>query len=183
MLRISVLLNQLINNRKNHGFSYERFFNDLFLINYMRTEQVLTIIYRRNKGKYEFLLLKRTPEKGGFWQPPSGGVESDDESILEAAYREVYEETSISKKDVIHVFENIHSFIIEKHYITGETQPPIKEHVYAFEVNPQATVSLDGNVYIEHTEYKWVSYEEAMKMLKWDNNKEGFEKLYLLINK
>ncbi len=148
----------------------------------MRTEQVLTIIFRRNKGNYEFLLLKRTEEKGGFWQPPSGGVESGDESILEAAYREVYEEISILKKDVIYVFENVHSFSIDKHYLTGESIPTIKEYVYAFEVNPQATISLDANVYVEHTEYKWVSYEEAMEMLKWDNNKEGFRILFNKLN-
>jgi dATP pyrophosphohydrolase len=143
----------------------------------MRTTQVLSIIFRKKEDSYEFLLLKRIKEKGGFWQPPSGGVEDSDDSRLNAAFREVQEETTIKKEDILRVIENIHSFKIKEHYITGEPINPITEHVYGFEVGDDIKISIDNNVYPEHEEFKWVNFEKALEMLKWDNNKEGLIKL------
>lgn len=39
---------------------------------------------------FEVLILKRTSERSGYWQPVCGGVE-DNESLEEAALREVFE--------------------------------------------------------------------------------------------
>jgi dATP pyrophosphohydrolase len=33
------------------------------------------------------------------------------------------------------------------------------------------------NISKEHIEYKWVNYEEAVKMLKWDSNKNALWEL------
>jgi 8-oxo-dGTP pyrophosphatase MutT (NUDIX family) len=147
----------------------------------MRTRQVLNIIFRKNKGKYEFLLLKRIPDKRGFWQPPSGGIEGD-ESILDACYREILEETGITKDRIIRVIENVHSFVMDRHYITGEKIVPTTEFACAFEVDDKAKVRLDNNVSLEHEDYCWVSYDEALKMLKWQNNKDAFMKLKKILD-
>ncbi|MFC1733351.1 NUDIX pyrophosphatase [candidate division KSB1 bacterium] len=141
----------------------------------MRTRQVLSIIYRKN-NIYEFLLLKRIPDKGGFWQPPSGGIEGD-ESILEACYREIQEETGITREKIIKSTESVHCFVIDRHYITDEKIAPTTEYACAFEVKNDIKITLDANVYPEHEEYRWVTYEQAMKMLKWQNNKDAFIKL------
>ncbi|MFA5763315.1 MAG: NUDIX domain-containing protein [archaeon] len=148
----------------------------------MRTDQVECIIFRKQNKEYEFLLLKRIPAKGGFWQPISGGIETEDKSILDSAYREIKEEANISKNEVINVLENVHYFEMNKHYLTGEPTPLRKEYVFGFEVNPNLKISLDKNIYQEHEETKWVSLEEALKLLKWDNNKDGFKKLNNLLN-
>ena len=37
--------------------------------------QVEGIVFRKNHNQTEFLLLKRLPTRGGFWQPVTGGVE------------------------------------------------------------------------------------------------------------
>ena len=74
----------------------------------MRTDQVECIVFRQQNKNYEFLLLKRIPKKGGFWQPVSGGIETEDKSIIDSAYRELKEETNISKNEIITVFENVH---------------------------------------------------------------------------
>ena len=147
----------------------------------MEPNQVLTIIFRKKKEDYEFLLLRRTPELGGFWQPPAGGVESTDESLLEAAYREVYEESGITKKNVIRIFEKIYFYVFDRHYLTDEPVSKRKQMVYAFEVKPDVKISLESNVNIEHDDFKWVSYDEALDMLKWDDNKESCRKLHSLI--
>lgn len=43
----------------------------------------------------EALMLRRTPEGGGFWQGVSGRVEPGDATYLEAAFRELREETGL----------------------------------------------------------------------------------------
>ena len=55
--------------------------------------QVLVFPYRKNlQNQFEFALLLRADE--GFWQGIAGGGE-DDETPLEAARRETFEETGI----------------------------------------------------------------------------------------
>ena len=143
----------------------------------METIQIEAIIFRKNEDSFDFLLLKRTPEKGGFWQPLCGSLEGN-EDLLQAAYRELFEETAISKEDVLNVIENVHYFEIDKHYITDKKMPTIKEYVFAFEVNKKTVVNIKNNIYPEHEDFKWVSYNEALGMLKWKNNKEAFKKLF-----
>ncbi len=147
----------------------------------MRTDQVECIIFRKQNKDFEFLLLKRIPAKGGFWQPVSGGIETEDKSILDAAYREVEEEVNISKNEIISVLENVHYFEMDKHYLTGEKIPLKKEYVFGFEVKPNTTINLDKNIYQEHEETKWVSFEDTLKLLKWENNKDSFKKLNELL--
>jgi dihydroneopterin triphosphate diphosphatase len=127
----------------------------------------------RKKENYEFLLLKRIPSKGGFWQPATGALEK--ESLLEGAYRELQEEASITKNDIIRTFENIHEHQFKRENIH------IQENVFAFEVSPETEVSIQNNIYPEHEEFTWVSFETAMEMLKWDSNKDAFKKLRELI--
>jgi 8-oxo-dGTP pyrophosphatase MutT (NUDIX family) len=141
-----------------------------------RTKQVECIVFRKKK-KIEYLLLKRTPEKGGFWQPPCGGVERSDNSLLDAAYREIYEEVGIPKENIIGVIENVYRFTMNKDYLTGEERAPLTEHVLGFEVESDVKVKLDSNIYVEHEAFKWVLFEQAIKMLKWDDNKEAFKAL------
>jgi len=149
----------------------------------VRKVQLECIVFRKKKNKLEFLLLKRSSEKGGFWQPPCGGMEETDKSPLDAAYRELSEEANVTKKDVISVIENVYSFEIIKHYLTGEPILPIKEYVLGFEVKPDFTPVLGNNIYIEHEEMRWVGFKEALKLLKWEDNKEGFRNLHSLITK
>jgi len=139
--------------------------------------QLECIVFRKNKNKYEYLLLKRIPEKGGFWQPPCGGMEDTDKTKLDAAHREVFEETGISKGKILRVIENVHYFVMSKHYLTNEPMEPVEEFVLGFEVKSDAEIDIAKNNCAEHEEYRWVSFEEAIKLLKWENNKDAFRKL------
>jgi 8-oxo-dGTP pyrophosphatase MutT (NUDIX family) len=148
----------------------------------MRNTQLECIVFRKKNEVYEFLLMKRIPKKGGFWQPPCGGLDKEDVSKFEAAHRELLEEASITKEHIIRVIEEVDIFIIDKHYLTGEPISKITEYVYGFEVNPDVEVSIHNNIYPEHEEFRWVTFEKALEMLKWNNNKEAFIKLNLLLN-
>lgn len=55
--------------------------------------QVAVLPYRKNIAQWEYALFRRTVE--GYWQSIAGGGETN-ESPLEAAKKEAYEEGSIS---------------------------------------------------------------------------------------
>lgn len=142
---------------------------------------VMCIIYRINNGKYEFLLLKRTPKKGNFWQPVGGKVEEFDKSLLDAAIREIEEETGITKNNISKIIENFYNFSYDKHYLTGEPIPKIDEFVFAFEISRDPKINLDKNPDKEHQKYAWSDYNKSLKKFKWNNNKMAFKKLKELL--
>ena len=142
----------------------------------MRTAQLFCIVFRKKGVDYEFLLLRRIPEKGGFWQPVSGGYEETDANKLEAAYREVKEEAGIDRKQIVRVIEDVYQYTYDKHYLTGKPITPITEYVYGFEVGMDVEVRIDQNIYPEHDAFEWISFEEVLKRLKWEENKEAFRK-------
>jgi lipoyl(octanoyl) transferase len=101
------------------------------------------------------LLLRRTPERGGFWQIVTGRIESG-ESADQAAAREVREETG-SELPVTSL-DYRHSFAL------GEEVPPIVCDETAFMARwPEgAEVTIDRS---EHTDCEWVSPAEALERL------------------
>ena len=48
----------------------------------------------------------------------------------------------------------------------------IPEYAYAFECTDEVTLSD------EHTEYAWLPYEEAVRMLQWDSNRTALYELH-----
>ena len=59
--------------------------------------QILVYICRRpTPHTTEYLLLRRTTARGGFWQGVTGGLEAG-ESLAQAARREVWEETGYQR--------------------------------------------------------------------------------------
>ncbi|MBT3817084.1 MAG: NUDIX pyrophosphatase [Candidatus Magasanikbacteria bacterium] len=131
--------------------------------------QVEIIVYKIVNAEPQFLLLKRVPERGSFWQPVTGGVHKN-EDLLSAAKRELFEETQI--KDYINFLNDVHYF--EFH---DDEQGMLKEYVYGVEVNEKIDVKLS----LEHSEKKWCTINEALELLKFDTNKDAFKKLYKLL--
>jgi dihydroneopterin triphosphate diphosphatase len=123
-------------------------------------------LFRKKEKNYEFLLLKRV--SSGFWSPITGGLE-DNETPLEALNREIFEETGINK--IIRIVDL-------QSYIWGDN---IENIVFGVEVDKDSKITFDYNVYEEHSEHKWVSYKESIKLLHWDNQKQGLTKLQKLI--
>ena len=138
-----------------------------------KTIQIEAIVFRKIRGKYEYLLLKRIESRGGFWQPVTGGLEKG-EKVAEAVLREVKEETGITR--IQKVIENVYEFILEE-------SPDVTEFVFGLEVGPDEEIRLDKNIYEEHEDYKWCSYSEAMKLLKWPGNKKGLANLDRILEK
>ena len=130
--------------------------------------QVEAIIFRRNSNRIEYLLLKRLPERNGFWQPVTGGVE-EGETLTEALRREIREETGI--ENLVRVIEDIYYFEFSDPNLN-------KEYVFGVEVASTEVVVLDGE---EHSEYRWCSIKDALQLLNWKENKEALEKLNTML--
>jgi len=130
--------------------------------------QVEAIIFRRNGNRIEYLLLKRLPERNGFWQPVTGGVE-EGETLTEALRREIREETGI--ENLVRVIEDIYYFEFSDPNLN-------KEYVYGVEVASTEVVVLDGE---EHSEYRWCGIKDALQLLSWKENKEALEKLNTIL--
>jgi len=127
-------------------------------------------VYKHSAAGCRFLLLKRTKDNGGFWQPVVGKLE-DDEQPVTGARRELREE--IGLRDTMHISEKLYEFTIDKHYKTGERIAPQIEYCYAIEVSPDTLIDITKNPDAEHDTYLWATYEEAMTLLRWDNNKDA----------
>jgi dATP pyrophosphohydrolase len=112
----------------------------------------------------EYLLLKRLPERNGFWQPVTGGME-EGETREEALRREVMEETGV--KNIVAVIEGLYYFEFSDPNLN-------QEYVYGVEVSSSEEIVLDGE---EHSEYRWCSFQEALQLLHWKENKKALRRL------
>jgi len=111
------------------------------------------VVVRRHSGELQYLLLRAFTH----WDFPKGVVEEGEE-ILEAAHREVEEESTIVDLQ----FKWGHRF--------RETGPygPGKIARYYLAETSQETVELPINPEIgrpEHEEYRWVTYNEAVDLV------------------
>ncbi len=118
--------------------------------------QTVAVAVMREDGKV--LLLKRTEERGGFWQIVTGHVEPG-ESALEAARREVREETGLHSEPVS--LDYAHSFARPGPAVTVETG-------FAVRVASSQTIRLSA----EHSSHEWVSVAEALERLPFEGLKE-----------
>ena len=127
---------------------------------------VEAIIFRRKSDTVEYLLLKRLPDRNGFWHwQPVTGVLEEKETRTEALRREIKEETGI--KNLIRVIEDLYYFEFSDSNLN-------QEYVYGVEVSSIEEVVLDGR---EHSEYRWCGIKDALQLLYWKENKEALEKL------
>lgn len=126
-------------------------------------QQTEIVIFKKQGSEMLFLILKRNPQKGGFWQPITGGVEQG-ETFEQTAVREVYEEIGIAEAKLLDIDFSFEFFDHGENHL---------EKCFAVEVSPDAEIILSD----EHTEFKWVDIETAInQFLKYPNNKKAFQK-------
>ncbi len=121
--------------------------------------QVQAILFKKISGRLHYLLLKRTPEKEGFWQPVTGGLE-EGETRVEAFEREVLEETGI--KNIVGIVENVHYFEYQVP-ISLRDMNLLRSMYLVLESIQMRKIAIDGK---EHSQFKWCSFQEALELLK-----------------
>jgi dATP pyrophosphohydrolase len=122
-------------------------------------------IFREQNGKLEFLLLKRSPEQyyPNIWQMVSGKIK-ENETAFNTALREIKEETNLTPEK-FWVAPTVNSFYA-----------PDKDYICLLPVFA-AKVKYDCEVILskEHTEYRWLSPEEAKKLLAWNGQRKSVD--------
>ena len=136
--------------------------------------QILAFPYKKqNDDTYLYGIFCRTG-KNERWQAIAGGVESG-ETWLEAAKREANEEAGISYEAKIIELESISTIPVlnvAKEFIWGEETYLIYEHCFGIDVENE-NIKLSH----EHTKMEWLTYEEAIKKMTWDSNKNALWEL------
>ena len=138
--------------------------------------QVLVLPYRRtNAGEFQYALFQRTNE--GFWQFIAGGGE-DDETPLQAARRETWEEARIPTGCQFLPLQTmcmvpVTSFSMDWPLLpSGEERYVIPE--YAFGVDAAGCEIAISN---EHRTWDWLSYVDALAILRFDSNRTALWEL------
>jgi 8-oxo-dGTP pyrophosphatase MutT (NUDIX family) len=125
---------------------------------------------------HEYLLLRRLPAHGGFWQGVTGAVEPG-EALDEAAIRELLEETGLTPMRLIRT-DYQYTFRVRK---TRPGLPPgtrITEQVFLALLDAKVDPTLDP---AEHDAWDWFTYEDALTWLRWPENIEALRRCEALL--
>lgn len=117
---------------------------------------VCDVIVRHQDGT--FLLMKRSLEKEvlpGCWEPGAGGSALKGESPLEAAKRELLEETGIASSDLQQVYRIMQEETHAIHY----------GYLCVTDCPKDCIVLQEG----ETVDYKWISQDEFILFVNSDN--------------
>ncbi len=134
--------------------------------------QVLVIPFCRVNESLLFCVLKRSD--GGYWQWICGGGE-DDESPIDAARREAFEEAGIGPECGFVRLDSQSTVPVTG--ISGFAWGPdvlvVPEYCFGVETRHEH-LSLSS----EHTEFCWTDYATAASMLRWDSNRNALWELH-----
>jgi lipoyl(octanoyl) transferase len=117
--------------------------------------RTVSVTVLREDGRV--LLMKRAPERGGFWQILTGRIEQG-ESALSAAAREIHEETGFAPRlDELRELDYAHSFAMR------DCMPPPFAHETSFVL--KLSGDAEPRLSDEHVEHRWCTVEEALPLL------------------
>lgn len=126
------------------------------------------VLFHKQDGKLRFLLLQYP---GKYWDFAKGKIEKG-ETKQEAAIRELKEETGLTATMMPGFQEDLEYMFKQK----GELYRKI---VYYFIAEAdQEEVILSP----EHIAYAWLSYEDALAKLTYDNAKKILQKAYQFLS-
>ena len=131
----------------------------------IRCTHVEVYVFRCQTSRVEFLTLRRAAGSSlaGIWQPVTGKIDRG-ESMLDAALREVREETGLLPRrwwalETTTVFPDPGSDTL------------IVLPLFAAEVEPRVSVVLSG----EHDAHRWAPARTASRLVLWEAQRHGIE--------
>lgn len=133
---------------------------------HFHADMTASVIVCQRKGK--ILLMKRSADipQGGKWAAAGGKLEKGEEP-LEAAIRELFEETAIQLKN-----QDL-QYCFTAYYVFPDIQYTL--HFFKAELLGEIQIELNQR---EHSEYLWISPEEALSMDLMRGVAESLLKLY-----
>ena len=141
------------------------------VVSYKRPESVLVVVY---SACAKVLLLQRKDDNT-FWQSVTGSLLSTETHPLDAAWRELQEETGLHEDNgQLRDCHHQQWFDIYAHWLY-RYEPGVTrnlEHVFSFEVKKPLTIRLSH----EHLNYCWLTKEAAMEKVISTTNREAILK-------
>lgn len=135
-----------------------------------RPESVLVVVYTQSSD----VLLMQRRDHPDFWQSVTGSLETAEDKT-QAAWRELNEETGLSRKDgelndcqLANWFEIYPQW--RHRYAPNVTKN--KEHVFTFAIPKIIPITLSH----EHLSFRWLSKDEASAMASSPSNQAAILK-------
>jgi dihydroneopterin triphosphate diphosphatase len=136
--------------------------------------QVIVFLFRVKAGGAEYAIFRRSDN--GCWQSVAGGVE-EGEDLFAAARREAREESGLRDQSPIYKLDMVSG--VAKTFFAARDQWAddlyiVTKHFFAMDASrdPSAVV-----ISAEHSEFRWVSYDDAFKTLRYDDDKTALWEL------
>ena len=143
------------------------------------------VVLLNNENKV--FVAKRIDNPKNFWQMPQGGVDSD-EKFLTAAFRELYEETSIKNVRLIHEIEGTFTYELPKNLLgiiwKGKYRGQKQKWFLMKYLGNDSEINLK-TYNPEFLEWKWVDIDQITEIVvdfKLHVYKELKEKVKNIIN-
>ena len=135
-------------------------------------KKIQVVIFYKNFEKFQVLLLKTNKMRGEYYQNVTGSVELNEE-FIEAAKREVKEETGLDiKSDQLIELPFIYNF--KDRWIRD-----VEEKTFLLQIDRFSKITIDPN---EHIDYKWEDCQNiSLDSYKYENNFQTFQEGLKLI--
>lgn len=131
--------------------------------------------FRLRADALEFALFRRADRREPCWQWIAGGVE-DDETFEQAARREMVEEAGINPDARLIALDSVASVPAHEFAASEEWGPEVyvvTERCFGVELPQGDEIALSR----EHTEVRWLAYDDAHALLEWDSNRTALWEL------
>ena len=134
----------------------------------MRGDQEIVVVVRRQD---ELLVMRRAPERLGYWSLVAGGLEPD-ESPREAAQRELLEETALKAEVRKLPIALSYSLLDDPPAIRARYAPGIERvTVHAFVTD--APDDWEPTLNAEHDLYRWCDLAEAVALVAYETTRKA----------
>jgi dATP pyrophosphohydrolase len=135
---------------------------------------VSVFLFRRGEQEGEFAIFRRSDDDN--WQNVSGGVEKG-ETLVQAALRETAEEAGITHSFPLFKLDMVSG--VAKTWFAAQRYWPddlyiVRKHFFGMDLGDS-----DSDVVLspEHVEFRWVPYEVATSLLRYDDDKTALWEL------
>lgn len=132
---------------------------------------IFLVVYRKKRYKIRYLILKRKLHWKG-WEFPKGGKKAG-ESDFDTIRRELCEETGL-KPVSVHRYDKKGKYQYDKGAVEDRNFYGQTFVLYSAQVDSMK-IKLDK---LEHENFKWVDFDEAMLRLTWPNQRQSLKTVH-----
>ena len=129
------------------------------------------VLFRNGEDTRRYLLMRSALTRRPIWEFPKGGVEAG-ETEAQAAVRELWEESGIGERQI----SMLDGYREEERYVFTQGKGDqrtliVKKVVYFLARTDEERVTISR----EAEEYRWATYDEAMRLIRFPGKRHVLE--------